>query len=90
MKKTYLAKVDRSTQKPKGRPLSRTFQQFQGHLVSILDFGGSHRKNYEIKKLILRKLIEGSKNLRLAFLQTPSAILAPLTTILDFVGGVAW
>ena len=38
-------------------------------------FWGSHRRNDWIKKLILRKLSEGSNKLRLDLFRTPSAIL---------------
>ena len=38
--KTYFAKVDRSSQKPRGRHLSRTPRPFWGPLVAILDFAG--------------------------------------------------
>ena len=36
--KTYFAKVDGSTQKPKGCPLSRPHWPFWEHLAAILDF----------------------------------------------------
>ena len=50
--KTYLAKVDRSGQKQRCRPLSRPCRPFWGPLAAILDFWGSHRRNDWIKKLI--------------------------------------
>ena len=40
-KKTYLAKVDRSTQKPKGKHLSRPCQRLWGPIADILDIAGS-------------------------------------------------
>ena len=38
--KTYFAKVDRSAQKPRVRPLSRPRQPFRGPLMAILGFTG--------------------------------------------------
>ena len=38
--KTYLAKVDRSAQKPSGTPFSRPSWPFWGPLAAILDFAG--------------------------------------------------
>ena len=57
-------KVDGSTKKPWGRPLSRPCQPFWDQLAAILDFLRSHRRNDRIKKLILQKLIRGYNNLR--------------------------
>ena len=42
-KKTYLAKVDRSTQKPKGKHLLRPCQRLWGPIAGILDIAGSKR-----------------------------------------------
>ena len=39
--KTYLAQVDRSTQKPRGRHLARPHRPFGGPLAIILNFAGS-------------------------------------------------
>ena len=38
--KTYLAKVDGSTQKPRGKHLSRPCHPILGPLAAILDFAG--------------------------------------------------
>ena len=50
--KTYLAKVDGSSQKHRDTPSSRPCRPFWGPLTAILDFWGSHRRNGRIKKLI--------------------------------------
>ena len=44
-KKTCFTKVDRSTQKLRDRPLSKSHQPFLSNLVAILDFWGSPRRN---------------------------------------------
>ena len=41
--KTFLVKVDGSTQEPGVRPLSKTHQSFWGPLMVILDFAGGER-----------------------------------------------
>ena len=52
---TYFAKVIRSAQKPRVRPLSRTRRPFRGPLAAILDFAGS--------PMFLMEEVLGSKNL---------------------------
>ena len=56
----------------------KNLRPFWVPMVAIMDFWGSHRGNYWIKKLIEQKLVGGSKNLELNFFTDPiSHFLAP-------------
>ena len=71
-------KVDWSTQKPRGTPLSRPRWPFWGPLAAILDFEVLIERMIESKNLICKNLSESPRGL---------SILGPLAAILNCAGG---
>ena len=75
----------RSCGVPVGR---RAAFQSVGVRAAILDFLGSHRRNGRIKKLIFRKLVGGSNNLRFNLFPDPVSHFG-LSGRLGVAGGAA-